>query len=83
MKTQLDGRYSTPPPEKRPLYALLTDTAKKHPGNVCLHYQGRNFTYAQVDELSSRFASALASLGVKRGDRVAIFLPNTPQLVFA
>jgi long-chain acyl-CoA synthetase len=83
MKTKLDGRYETPPPEKRPLYALLTDSAKTHPNNVCLHYQGRNFTYARVDELSSRFASALASLGVKRGDRVAVFLPNIPQLVFA
>ena len=83
LNVQLDGRYSTPPPDKRALYSLLADSAKKHPGNVCLHYQGRNFTYAQVDELSSRFASALASLGLKRGGRVAIFLPNTPQLVFA
>ncbi len=82
-KTELDGRYSFPPPEKRPLYALLTDSAKAHPDNTCLHYQGRNFTYSQADEISSRFASALASLGVKRGDRVAIFMPNTPQLVFA
>ena len=83
LNVQLDGRYSTPPPAKRPLYSLLTDSAREHPGNTCLHYQGRDFTYAQVDELSSRFASALLSLGVKRGDRVAIFLPNTPQLVFA
>ena len=83
LKVQLDGRYAAPPPEKRPLYSLLTDSSKLHPDNVCLHYQGRNFTYAQVDELSSRFATALASLGLKRGDRVAIFLPNTPQLVFA
>ena len=83
LSVQLDGRYSLPPPEKRPLYSLLTDSAKKAPGNVCLHYQGRDFTYAQVDELSSRFASALLSLGLKSGDRVAIFLPNTPQLVFA
>ena len=83
LNAQLEGRYSRPPPEKKPLYSILTDSAKKHPNNICLHYQGRNFTYNQVDELSSRFASALVSLGVKRGDRCAVFLPNTPQLVFA
>jgi long-chain acyl-CoA synthetase len=83
LKTQLDGRYAVPEPAERPLYALLTDSAKEHPNNVCLQYQGRSFTYAQVDEISSRFASALVSLGVMRGDRVAIFMPNIPQLVFA
>jgi len=83
LSVQLDGRYSTPPPEERPLFSLLTESAKKHPQNICLHYQGRNFTYAQVDELSSRLASALLSLGLKRGDRVAVFLPNAPQVVIA
>ncbi len=70
-------------PKKKPLYAVVTESAKKHPKNVSIHYQGRNFTYSELDDLSSRFASALVSLGVKRGDRVAIFLPNTPQFVFA
>jgi long-chain acyl-CoA synthetase len=83
LKSKLDGRYQVPPPDKRPLYALLTDSAKKQPSKVCIHYQGRDLTYAQVDEISSRFASALVSLGLKKGDRVAIFLPNIPQLVFA
>ena len=83
LRVKLDGRYAIPPPEKRPLYSLLSDSAKLHPTNLCIHYQGRNFTYSQVDETSSRFASALVSLGVKKGDRVAIFMPNVPQLVFA
>ena len=83
LKVQLDGRYSFPQPEQRPLYALLTDSAKLHPDNLCIHYQGRDFTYSQVDDISSRFAAALVSLGVKPGDRVAIFMPNIPQLVFA
>jgi long-chain acyl-CoA synthetase len=83
LKVKLDGRYSLPPPEKKPVYSLLTDSAKLHPHNVCVHYLGRNFSYSRVDEISSRFASALVSLGVKKGDRVAIFMPNIPQLVFA
>ena len=83
LKADVGERYRLPRPEPRPLYSLLTDSAMAHPGNRCIHYQGRDFTYAQVDGISSRFASALLSLGLKRGDRVAIFLPNTPQLVFA
>ena len=83
LKSKLDGRYSVPAPERKPLYRILTDSAGRSPSKVCLHYQGRNFSYAQVDEASSRFAAALASLGVKKGDRVAIFMPNIPQLVFA
>ena len=83
LKVALDGRYEIPAPEKRPLYSLLSDSAKLHPNNLCIHYQGRNLTYSEVDEISSRFASALISLGVKKGDRVAIFLPNVPQLVMA
>jgi long-chain acyl-CoA synthetase len=40
-------------------------------------------TYGQVDDLSSRFATALVALGVRKGDRVAIFMPNMPQFVLA
>ena len=71
------------PAEKRPLYSLLTEAAAKHPSKTCLHYQGNDITYSQVDEDSSRFASALLSLGLQRGDRVGIFLPNMPQFVIA
>jgi len=83
LKVKLDGRYSIPPPEKKPLYSLLTESARLHPGKTCIHYQGRNLTYSEVDDISSRFASALATLGVKKGDRVAVFMPNIPQLVFS
>lgn len=43
----------------------------------------REFTYAAMDEASSRFASALARLGVKRGDRVLLRLPNLPEFYIA
>ena len=82
-KIRLDGRYAIPHPDPKPVFALLTESAARHPNNRCIHYQGRDFSYAQVDEISSRFASALSSIGVKKGERVAIFMPNIPQLVFA
>ncbi|MDG6901739.1 MAG: long-chain fatty acid--CoA ligase [Nitrososphaerota archaeon] len=71
------------PVEKKPLYSLLTEAAAKSPNAVCLHYQGRELQYGRVEDLASRFASALVSLGLKKGDRVAIFLPNIPQFVIA
>lgn len=43
----------------------------------------RSYTYQQLDALSSRFASSLARLGVKRGDRVFLRLPNLPEFYIA
>jgi len=83
LSIKLDGRYSIPPPDKKPLYSLLTESAKLHPERTCVHYEGRNLAYSEVDDISSRFASALVSLGVKKGDRVAVFMPNIPQLVIS
>jgi long-chain acyl-CoA synthetase len=40
---------------------------------------GRRFSYGEMDKMVARFAAALAHLGVKKGDRVAIILPNLPQ----
>jgi long-chain acyl-CoA synthetase len=40
-------------------------------------------TYSEVDELSSRFATGLLGLGLKKGDRVGVFSPNTPQFVIS
>ena len=60
------------------LYELLTESAKRSPGSPCVYYQGKTLTYAEVDDLSSRFASGLKSLGLEKGDRVAmvIFFSN-------
>lgn len=65
------------------VYELLSSTAKAYPKNECVYYNGTKMTYGEVDEASSRFASALASIGVQKGDRVAIFLPNIPQFVIS
>jgi len=74
---------SNPKPEVKPLYSLITDPAARFPDRPCAYYNGRVLTYNDIDDQSSRFASALVSLGLKRGDRAAIFLPNTPQFVIS
>lgn len=66
-----------------PLHAILEKTAKAHPEKAAIAYSETSITYAQLDSLSSRFAAALATLGVQKSDRVAIFLPNIPQFVIA
>jgi len=66
-----------------PLFALLEDTAKKYPESSCTIFKGAKITYREMDELTDRLAAGLASLGIKKGDRVGIFMPNTPQFVMA
>jgi long-chain acyl-CoA synthetase len=69
--------------EARPLYRLLEDGATRSPARTCLVYHGRSLTYREVRGHSSRFASGLVSLGLQRGDRVALFMPNMPQFVIS
>jgi len=66
-----------------PLHEILAKTAKEHPDRAAIAYCEREITYAKLDSLSNQFAGALAALGVKKGDRVAVFLPNIPQFVIA
>jgi long-chain acyl-CoA synthetase len=66
-----------------PLHAILEKTAKEHPEKAAIAYSETSITYAELNTLSNRFAAALAALGVQKGDRVAIFLPNIPQFVIA
>lgn len=66
-----------------PLYRLLDDTAATSPSAACTSFFGRRMTYAEVRDASDRFAAGLHSLGVKKGDRVALLLPNSPQFLIA
>jgi len=81
---------SLKPYPEHPLYVFLEQTAAKYPHKPAIHFkpshQGfakSSLTYAQLNDLSDRMAAALAALGVKKGDRVAVFMPNIPQFVIA
>lgn len=62
---------------------ILAETALKYPGHTALLFFGRKITYAELDGLVNRFSHTLSGLGVKKGDRVALMLPNIPQMVIA
>ena len=76
-----------------PLHQLLSNAAREAPDRTAMRMilkylslglviQSR-FTYREADEASSRFAAALHALGIRKGDRVALMLPNIPQQVIA
>jgi len=66
-----------------PLHGLLEKTAEQHPDKVALACGDKEFTYRELNADSNRFAAAVIALGVRKGGRVAIFLPNIPQLLIA
>jgi long-chain acyl-CoA synthetase len=63
------------------LVDVVRDTARQRPDHPALLFQGARLSYAQLDRLSDAFAAALVALGVQRGERVALMLPNCPQHV--
>jgi long-chain acyl-CoA synthetase len=66
-----------------PLFELLRQSAKMYPRNTAIVFFGKRMTYQELDALTDRFGAALNGLGVKKGDRVALFLPNMPEFVIA
>lgn len=68
---------------ERPLTSLLDNAAKRYPNQAAFVYYGNRITYAQFSNQANRFAIELQRLGVQKGDRVAIALPNIPQFPIA
>ncbi len=66
-----------------PLFELLSQAALENPDSACTIFKGARITYKEMDQLTDRLAAGLASIGIKKGDRVGIFMPNTPQFVMA
>ncbi len=64
-----------------PIHRLLDDTASRSPNSPCVSFFGRRFTYGAIKELADRVAEGARSLGVRKGDRVALLLPNSPQFL--
>ncbi len=87
--------HTLEPYPKIPLFGFLEQAARDYPNNTALIFKPRamkgaldgltsgKMTYRTLNELTDRLAGALAKLGVKKGDRVVIFMPNSPQFVIA
>ncbi|MEM4647661.1 MAG: long-chain fatty acid--CoA ligase [Candidatus Nezhaarchaeales archaeon] len=62
---------------------LVEKAAQKWPNRASFIFFGRKMSFKEVSVLFNKFATALADLGVKKGDVVALYLPNCPQFVIA
>lgn len=69
--------------EEIPIQEFLTRSAKNYPDNIAIHFMGKEMKYAELYESALKFANYLQTLGIQKGDRVAIMLPNCPQGVIA
>jgi long-chain acyl-CoA synthetase len=63
----------------KPLQTILDDTARDYPDRVYTIFNDATRTFAQVKDTADRIANFLASRGIQKGDRVAVFLPNLPH----
>ena len=61
------------------LVALMEEAFRTHADKVAYSFMGKDISYAQTDALSSAFAAYLQGLGLVKGDRVALMMPNVPQ----
>ena len=66
-----------------PLQGILQKSAKEFPQKIAIVFGKREISYSQLDLFSNQFANSLIKLGLRKGDRVAIFLPNIPQFIVA
>ena len=68
---------------EQPVFSFLDQTAARVPNRVAIIFGGMELTYAELKNLSDRFANALIAMGLKKGEKVAIHLPNCPQFAIA
>lgn len=76
-------RKTLEPYPRIPMYQFLDESAEAYPNQVAIEYLGNRIRYSELRTLVDRFANALVSLGVKKGDKVATVLPNCPQFIIA
>jgi long-chain acyl-CoA synthetase len=69
--------------ERTPMPLALARTARELPDKTALVFIDSKISYRQLNDMANRFANALIDMGVKPGDKVAMLMPNMPQLVAA
>ncbi len=68
---------------KKSLVELFDETAEKYANQPAVIFYGNKITFKQLHDEVNRFATALSQMGVKKGDKVALYLLNSPQYVIA
>lgn len=66
-----------------PFSEMLWESAQRFPEKMAVIYQGQKISFRELDGLVNSFANALANLGVKKGDRVALYMTNRPEYLIS
>ena len=69
--------------EGKPLCSLIDDTAAQVPDNIALDFMGKTWTYGELQDQVNKAAKGFQDLGVTKGTKVGLFLPNCPQFIVA
>jgi len=78
-----DVAHSIAPYPDKTLIDYLADLSHAHGDRSAVLFKGASVSYGVLETQSDAFAAAVASLGVRPGDRVALLLPNCPQFMIA
>jgi long-chain acyl-CoA synthetase len=63
------------------LLDVVKETVRERPDHTAWVFKGARVTYAEMERLTDAFGAALVALGVQKGDRVALVIPNSPQAI--
>jgi long-chain acyl-CoA synthetase len=64
-----------------PMHQMLEASAAKYAGKICTNFLGKTLTYREVGALVERTAAGLQALGVRKGTKVGLFMPNCPTFI--
>jgi len=78
-----DVPHTLEPYPQASVFSMLERSASVWPDNTAIAFLGKHLTYRELLHEAERFSAVLTSLGVSRGDRVGLLLPNSPQYVIA
>jgi long-chain acyl-CoA synthetase len=67
----------------RSVTQAFDEATERDPGRTAVAFYGRSISYRELREAADRLANALAKLGLKKGDRIALYLVNSPQFIIA
>jgi long-chain acyl-CoA synthetase len=62
---------------------ILSSTANRLQNKVALKWEEKEYTFLDLDGITNKFARALKKLGVKKGERICIFMQNSPEFIMA
>lgn len=66
---------------QKPLHEFLRDNARIDPNKVAINFYGKGISFQELDTHTDQLGTALTNFGLKKGDRVSLFLGNSPQFV--